>query len=336
MKFEQYYVVANTRNQFQNESLLSERPYSDHPSYESIQYVISELAKCGLSAKFFGGVEQLLDAYHNKETFPKTLFLNFSDGLDHVSRKAQSAILLELLNLPYAGSDPLACLVAGNKAYAKKLVAEKVDVPKSRLFFQSSPLPQNISFPVVIKPNREGSSLGISQQSICTSVEELSERLPALVKTFHEVLIEEYIPGYEITCFIIGNRGHYYLLEPIMCEYDGMRYFDDFVFGLEEKATRKRTEYLAKEYLGIDEIERIKLAAKTAFELLNMHDFARADFRLQRDGTLKFIEMNGNAVISETSELGVISRATNTPFGELVGDIIRSACERLSIVTEIN
>lgn len=116
-----------------------------------------------------------------------------------------------------------------------------------------------------------------------------------------------------------------------MCEYDGQRYFEHFVFGLEEKANRTRKEYLAREILSAKQVEAIRYAARTAFELLNMNDFARADFRLQQDGRLAFIEINGNAVISETSEVGVISRALERPFGEIVGDIIRAATERLHI-----
>ena len=331
MKFKKYYIVANTRNEFQNESLQSSRPYSDHPSEESINFVISELTKAGFETELFGGVEQLIKAYEKKQTFTDIMFLNFSDGLSHISRKAQSAILLELLNVPYAGSDPLARLMAGNKAYAKQIVAEKLDTPKSITLFKHEPIPDNLQFPIVIKPNREGSSLGITQESICTNLDQLKSRAPKLLEKFQEVLVEEYIAGYEVTCFVIGNRGNYYLTEPIMCEYNGQRYFEHFVFGLEEKANRTRKEYLAREVLPTSQIEEICWSAQTAFELLNMHDFARVDFRLRRDGRLSFIEINGNAVISETSEVGVISRTLERPFGEIVGNIILAATERLGI-----
>lgn len=330
MQFKKYFIIANMREQFENESKISPRPYSDHPSQQSIYFVIEELETAGFEAQFFGGVESLIDACNRHASFPQTLFLNFSDGLNQVSRKAQSAILLELLNVPYAGSDPLARLMAGNKAYAKKIVSSCLEVPQSLTVFNCSSHLTDINFPVIIKPNREGSSLGISQESICTNAEELRERLPNLITRFHEVLIEEYIPGYEVTCFVIGNKGHYYFTEPIICEYNGIRYFDNFVFGLEEKANRKRTEYLAQKILTSQQITAIRIAAQTAFEMLNMHDFARVDFRLQESGRLFFIEINGNAVISETSEVGIISRELGIPFGEIVGNIIRAATERLN------
>lgn len=166
MKFDKYYIVANTRNQFENASKVSFRPYNDHPSLESIEYMVAELSKSGFNTMHFGGVDELIDAYHQKLEFPKTLFLSLSDGLTQPSRKAQASILLELIGASYAGSDPLAHLMAGNKTYAKKIVKEKLCVPKSFLLFNQSNIsdfPLNIDFPVVIKPNREGSSIGITQ-----------------------------------------------------------------------------------------------------------------------------------------------------------------------------
>ena len=191
MRFKKYYIVANTREQFENESKLSNRPYNDHPSLESINYIIQELRNCGFNAAFFGGVERLVEAYSKKQQFPDTLFLNFSDGLKQVSRKAQSSILLELLGVPYAGSDPLASLMAGNKAYTKIIVSEKLNVPKSQIVFSDTVISHDFNFPVVIKPNREGSSIGITQESICKNSTELEERVLKLLKSYGEVLIEE-------------------------------------------------------------------------------------------------------------------------------------------------
>lgn len=332
MEFKQYYIVANTRDEFTNESEQSSQPYNDHPSRESIKFIINELTKEGFNAKFFGGVKELIDAYQQHLVFTDTLFLNFSDGLNQNSRKAQTAILLELLNVPYVGSEPLSYLMAGNKAYTKKIISPKISVPKGLIIFKNDPLPvlKDINFPVIIKPNKEGSSIGITQKSICHNIKELYRYLPVLLAHFKEVLIEEYIAGYEITCFIIGNKGDYYLIEPILCEYKNIRYFENFVFGLEEKSNRVRKEYLARNILDIEQIDKICRISKEVFELLNMNDFARIDFRLTKENQLVFIEINGNAVISETSELGVISRELKIPFGKIVGNIIHTATKRLS------
>ncbi len=331
MKFKKYYIIADTREQFDNESNSAIHPYNDHPSAESIAYLARQLQENGYNVEIFGGVEKLIEACSQKKQFQKALFLNFSDGLIQKNRKAQTAILLEYLGVPYTGSDALSMLMAGNKTYAKKLVSSCVNVPHDMLIFQNDTITQPPKFPVVIKPNREGSSLGISQKNICANFTELHERLPMLLSKYHEVIIEEYIPGYEITCFVIGNKGSYYLNEPIICEYNGIRYFDNFVFGLEEKASHSRKEFLARNILEKKQIEKICQAAKCVFEALNMRDFARIDFRLQKNGQLFFIEINGNPVISKTSEIGLISCELNISYGKIVSNIIHTAQERLNI-----
>lgn len=331
MKISKYYIVANTREEFANESSLTKHIYNDHPSRKSIDYVLSELIKAGYTAEFFGGTEHLIKACHLKEKFEDTLFINLSDGMNHPSRKAQAAVLMEILGVPYTGSDPMSRLISGNKAYAKRIVSEKLDTPSGVSLYPYSSIHHVLKYPVVIKPNREGSSIGITQENLCADDFDLQKRLPKIMSSFPEILLEEYIPGYEITCFIIGNKGDYRLVEPLMCEYNGEHYFSNFLFGLEEKAGRKRVEILARKVLDKSQIELICNSAVTAFELLNMRDFARVDFRLREDGKLFFIELNGNPVISETSELGVISRETSRPFGELVGEIILSAEKRLNL-----
>ncbi len=330
MKFKKYYIVADTREQFKNESQKSNHIYNDHPSKDSILYLTEQLTRTGYPVEFFGGVEQLITAYQQKKIFHETLFLNFSDGLTQESRKAQSAILLELLGVPYTGSDALSMLMAGNKTYAKQLVEKEVNTPHSMLVFKNEKISSDLKFPVLLKPNREGSSLGIFQENICHDFNELYHQLPILLAQYREILIEEYIPGYEITCFIIGNKGNYFLTEPLICECDGVQYFDNFVFGLEEKANRRRKEYLARNILEHVQVENIRQTAQFIFETLNMCDFARVDFRLQKNGKLYFIEINGNAVISKTSEIGIISKELNIPFGEIVENIIIAATKRLN------
>jgi len=324
-----YYIIANTRDQFCNEYESSSKHYNDHPSRESIDFITSELNKIGYDVEFYGGVEKLVKAYDSEAKFRDTLFLNFSDGLSQKSRKAQSAIILELLNASYAGSDPLSLLIAGNKSYTKKLVSEYLNVARGQTIFSKTNLPIDLTFPVVLKPNKEGSSLGISQESICRTEEDMIRILPNLLSRFHEIIIEEYIEGYEINCFIIGNKGEYLLVEPIICEYGGVKFFKRFVFGVEEKANRRRKEYLARNFLNDDELQSIRNATQTAFELLGMQDYARADFRLQKNGRLVFLEINGNPVISETSEIGVISKELGISFGKIVEKIIITATNRL-------
>lgn len=332
MLFTHYYIVANIREEFDNMSSVSQQAYNDHPSRTSIETIVHELSQIGYPVSYFGGVDALINAYHNKHKFQNALFLNFSDGLHHKSRKAQTSILLELLEVHYAGSEALSQLIAGNKIYAKTLLPKDILTPISYLVHQVKHITDTLTFPVVVKPNREGSSLGITQESLCFSIDKIHARVATLLKEFDEIIVEEYVEGYEVTCFIIGNIGHYYLVEAILSEYEGELYHKKFLFGIEEKASRRRKQYLASEFLSMSEIDLIKKTTCTIFEALEMYDYARVDFRLKKDGSLFFIEINGNPAISKTSEIGLISEKFNMSFGKIVEYVVHTATERINRV----
>ena len=329
MKFKRYYVVGDPRENFKNYA-KSDRIYNDHPSSESIKYTIDQLSNIGYNIQYFGGIENLVNAYYLKENFPDTLFFNISDGLYQKNRKAQAAFLLEMLDVPYTGSDPTARLMSGNKYFAKSILPSSIHTPLGKLIFSQKCYIDNLTFPVVVKPNREGSSLGITQNCICHSKEELNIFLEKYLLSYNEVLIEEYIAGYELTCFLIGNKEHFYLNEVLISLYEDMNYFDDFIFGLEEKSNRKRVEIPAVDILPKKIVAEIQEKSIYIFKLLQMRDFARIDYRYNNEKGLFFLEINGNPVISNTSEIGTISRHSGRSYAEIVSNILITAEERLN------
>ncbi len=333
MRVEKIYIVANLREEFKNQNSFSEKCYNDHPSHKSILFAVEQICSLGYDAKFFGGVNELVRAYEQKETFaPNTLFLNFSDGLEHISRKAQSAMLLELLNVPFAGSDACSRLIAGNKQFAKEIL-NNIDIftPKGLLIYRVEDLEKTstLKYPLIIKPNREGSSIGITQRNFVYTYEELKIITEYLLKKFDELLIEEYIPGYEITNFVIGNPDHFLFSDIILNGYNNQFYFKDFIFGLEEKSGGKRNQIVPEGLLPPEIIKKIKETSESIFSCLGMRDFTRIDYRLTKDEKLYFIELNGNPVISETSEVGTLCRLRNIPFKNIYEKIISAATNRI-------
>lgn len=327
------YIVGNLREEFPNRSPLQGSQYNDHPSTKSIQFAVEQICSLGYNAKYFGGVQELIDAYEQKRTFPQnTLFLNFSDGLEQISRKAQSAILLELLNVPFAGSDACARLIAGNKQFAKEILqANQIQSPKGVLIHRIEDLARAkaLSYPLMIKPNREGSSIGITQQNFITGPDALATVTNQLLQEFDELLVEEYAVGYELTNFVIGNPGRILFNDIIMNGYSNQFYFENFVFGLEEKSGGKRDQIAPEQMLSQEQIEMVKKTSERIFAVLGMRDFTRIDYRLAADGTLRFIELNGNPVISQTSEMGTLCKLRGIPFRDIYGHIISAASYRI-------
>lgn len=327
------YIVSNLREEFENLSPLQGKSYNDHPSERSIQFAVEQIRSLGFTAEYFGGVQELINAYEKKRTFPQnSLFLNFSDGMEQPSRKAQSAVLLELLNVPFAGSDACSRLIAGNKQFAKEILRGiHVSSPKGVLIHRLEDLEktQPLSYPMVIKPNREGSSIGITQRNFITGPTALKDLTERLLGEFEELLVEEYATGYEVTNFVIGNPGRFLLNDIILNGYHGQFYFEDFIFGIEEKSSGKRDQTVPDGLLSKEQIDAVKKTSEAIFTALGMRDFTRIDYRLTQDGQLRFLELNGNPVISQTSEMGTLCRLRGFPFQEVYAQIISAATHRI-------
>lgn len=333
MKSNIIYIVGNSREEFRNLAPILGKNYNDHPSKKSLQFAVEQIQSLGYKTIYFGGVDNLIEAYERKYTFPEgTLFLNFSDGLEHSSRKAQSAMLLELLNVPFAGSDACSRLVAGNKQFAKGILNNiNVSSPKGVLIHKIEDLEnvEGFSYPLIIKPNREGSSIGITQQNFITTFESLKNITKQLLQEFDELLIEEYIAGYEVTNFVIGNPNKFLFNDIILNGYNNQFYFNDFIFGINEKSGGKRNQITPEELLSPEMIDQIKRTSESVFTYLGMRDFTRIDYRLTKEGKLYFIELNGNPVISQTSEMGTLCKSRNIPFRDIYEHIISAATYRI-------
>nr|WP_086350660.1 hypothetical protein [Enterococcus sp. 9E7_DIV0242]OTP11577.1 hypothetical protein A5888_003676 [Enterococcus sp. 9E7_DIV0242] len=161
-------IIANTRDEFENASDISNIIYNDNPSKKSIDYLLSEIRCLGFESFFFGGIEELITACKEKKEYQNTLFFNLSDGLTQPSRKGQAAFLLEILGVPYIGSDPFTRLMTANKSYTKQfLCSQEITSPNGHIIRSLNDFSQyDIEYPIMIKPNNEGSSIGITQESV--------------------------------------------------------------------------------------------------------------------------------------------------------------------------
>lgn len=161
-------IVADVREDFKNEGFGTNHIYNDHTSKASVHYLKNKLISLGLECYFFGGIHALIDAYKSKKEFPNTIFFNLSDGLTQKSRKGQAAFLFELLNVPYVGSEAITYLLTANKIYTKRfLLSNNVLCSKGYLVRSLDEFkPDELEYPIILKPNNEGSSIGISQDNI--------------------------------------------------------------------------------------------------------------------------------------------------------------------------
>lgn len=325
-------IVCDYRENFINESCANNRIYNDHMSKKALDDVIISLRKKNYKVNYLGGVQEMINiCSQDSKKYLNDLFLNFSDGLTQKNRRIQSALLLELLGVQFSGSDVFTISMVNNKYYTNKILKEeKILAAKSVLIKKIAKdferKINQLKFPLIVKPNSEGSSIGILNSSICDTIGELKMKANLLLKKYQDVLIEEYISGYEYTCFIIGNR-EIVLNEVIQIHYDGIDYFDKFVFGINEKISNKRKLSLCKKDTQV--VTMIKNQSVKIKNILGVSDYCRIDYRLTNKGKLYFLELNPLPVISSSSEAGIISKSKNNDISYILEKVLISYNTRI-------
>ncbi|NJC89256.1 MAG: D-alanine--D-alanine ligase [Desulfuromonas sp.] len=224
--------------------------------------------------------------------------------------------LLELLQIPYTGSGVLASSVAMNKLVTKQvLLHHGVATPGFAVYRNGEDREAFIagqkSFPLVAKPAREGSTIGVS---IVRDAQGLRAGLDEALRHDELVLVEEFIAGAEVTVGVLGDQP----LPVIQVVPKGGFY--DF----QSKYTPGQTEYLLPAPLPEGVTRRLQAAAVTACQALGCRGAARVDF-IVRGEELFCLEVNTIPGMTETSLLPKAAGAAGIPFSDLVLRILADA-----------
>ena len=324
-----YYIVAEVREE--HESLLGQEfVYNDYVSRKSMVEFADACCRKGYDCKFIGGMEALLKM--KDENLNNCIFINYNYGYPSQFKRGQSPILLEMMKAQYSGSDPLTSLLVNDKAFSKKILKNIVNSPKSCLILSNEDINKidefSFKFPVVVKPNAEGSSLGIDDDCLCYDIESTRNKILSLHSRYQQVLVEEYIEGFEVTVWIIGNKNDYELIQPLVISANETYYFEKKIFTLKDKANHIRKYSLPNKILSSFMINKIIETSKTIFEELGMRDYARIDYRINNNDIF-FIEANALPIFSKTSEIGEICNMCKIDYDEICEKMILTITKRL-------
>jgi D-alanine-D-alanine ligase len=234
--------------------------------------------------------------------------------------------LLEILGIPFTGPGVAACAVCTDKSLAKHaLKAAGVPTPAWFAFNQTAfrelgaaealgGLEQRLGFPLVVKPSRGGSALGVR---FAAAEPEVPEALVAAFSYDDRVVLERYVDGRELAVGVIGSEA-LPIVEAIPA--DGDRY--DFEARYEIGRTRFECP------ANLDEAERVEVteAALAAYRALGCSGFARVDLILGADGP-QVLEVNAVPGLTDTSLLPQAAEAAGLSFEGLVDRILELALE---------
>ncbi len=306
----------------------------EYDSRETVELIAACLEAGGNNVTMLGGGRQFINNILKSEV---DFVFNIAEGHgNHRSREAQVPSILEMLGIPYTGSDPLCLATCLDKPLAKKLVAlENVATPKWRLIKDEKEL-ENIdiewpgfSFPVIIKPAYEGSSKGIRLTSVIEDISQMKAEASRILRCYQQpVMVEEFIQGDEVTVGVIGNNlpqviGIMRILPKTMENH--------FVYSLEVKRDYKnRVEYECPARLDERVAENVTNSSLRVFQTLGCRDFARLDFRISTDGTPFFIEINPLPGLGTHSDLVIMALRLGWTHEGLINAILAAAVKRHS------
>lgn len=236
--------------------------------------------------------------------------------------------LLDMLKIPYVGSGVLASSLAMDKYKAKQMF-QAVGIPtaKDEQFYLTvdSDLDQvvekihsSFSFPFVIKPNREGSTVGLSV------VKNETETLNALKKAMENdpfVLVEQFIDGMELTVPVLGRLDKERAL-PIIEIVPKNEIYD-----YESKYTEGGSEHIIPARISDELTEQIKQYAVAAHRVLGCKTYSRVDFLLTNDGTPYILEVNTLPGMTPTSLFPDSAQSENITYDEMIEMLVQLSIE---------
>lgn len=326
-------LICDCRESFPTNSSVGH--HNDHQSQDNIKMIQETIITLGYDCEIYGGVNELINQYNKTDKIDKNAYyLNLSDGLTQEYSRVQIPIMCDLLHLKYSGGNAFAVALATNKYYAK-LAAKKIGipVPKSILItpeYNTEELRFNdITYPVIIKPNTKGSSVGITNKSVCFSYSEMIEHLNTMIPNFEEILIEEYIPGYDVTCFIIGNKGCILLNEPVVAVHENIVFNEREVMSIDDYAQKTNTYIPSINIIKEETIETVKQFTEQIFVNFQTYDFSRLDYRVTVDGNIYFLEINTIPGIRPNNQIGAICKQKSITFKEFINLMVQAFIDRI-------
>jgi D-alanine--D-alanine ligase len=263
---------------------------------------------------------------------PVDVVFNMAEGFKGRTRESQVPALLELLDIPYSGSDPATLAVALDKTLAKRVVRQHGILTPNFMTMTTGKekLPKDLQqFPLIVKPNAEGSSKGVHPASVVRNDAELRESARKLVEKYKQpALVEQYISGREFTVGLLGEHRPKVL--PIM----EIVFLDNAdttpVYSFEFKQDwSSKIRYEVPSRLEPAQQRALEKAARESFAALNCRDVARIDFRMDAQGRFYFIECNPlPGLTPDWSDLVLISKAAGLDYRGLIGEILAPAIRR--------
>lgn len=272
------------------------------------------------------------------------IVFNIAEGLGGDARESQIPMFCEILKIPYTHSNPTSLALTLDKDFTKLILkgAEGFYLPDSFIVQNKKyVIPKDLKYPVIVKPNKEGSSRGVMDDNVVENEVDLTKRIEIVSEKFtKELIVEEYIDGREFTVGVLGNEDPMVL--PIVEQkfdllpegkYKIASFELKWIYEYQMKSVSDVYECPAK--LDEKTKDQIESTTKEIYKLMDIRDCARLDYRLDKEGRLYFLEVNAlpgiNPDPNETSCFPLAARTAGMTYTQMIEKILFLACARYGI-----
>jgi D-alanine-D-alanine ligase len=309
---------------------------------ETIEHVQHGIEAAGWEYIFIEADE---NCYENLKKHRPDIVFNRAEGIRGESRESQVPAFCEMLDIPYIGSGIMANAIGLDKPTTKMILEYHglQTAPFQVLDKVDEPLRKNLTYPLILKPSHEGSSIGINWDNVVNDETTLRAKLAEMIEAYKQpILVEKFIDGREFSVGLVGNflEDEEPIVLPIL-EVDFTNFPPELGRILGQKAKSvfdDSSNYKCPAKISDDLRHEIEVHAKASFKALDCKDWARLDYRYDSDGELYFLEVNTlpgidySVADDELSFYPMMWYATGVKFPEMVKGVIEAALRRYGLV----
>lgn len=291
-----------------------------------------------------------------RDTRPDLVF-NIAEGMYGPNREAHVPAICEFYGIPYSGSDPFTLSLCLHKARTKQMLTARgihtagfvlLETEADLVAFAAGRHPRaaaaSARYPLFLKPVQEGSSKGITERNLVRDPGEFLARGRELLQVYEQpVLAEEYLPGAEFTCGVLGNGREARVLPLVGIRFETLPEGTVPIYGFEAKwvwDTRDHPLEIFECPARISHELRAAIEEVTlgAYHAVGCRDWSRIDVRLDGHGTPHIIEINPLPGIlpdpADHSCLPKAARAAGLSYDELIQACLVHAAERQGVALQ--
>jgi D-alanine-D-alanine ligase len=346
-------LLANLKANAPKYPGMPEDQWDDLDSEKTVNALVAAIQSGGHECEFLEGDLTLFDTVRR---YNPDICFNICEGHFGDAREAQIPAILEMLRVPYTGSKVLTLALALDKPMTKRVLTyHDLPTPQFQVFErEDETLGPEMEFPLFAKPSREGTGMGVSEQSIVRNEAELREQVSKILDRYKQpALVERYIEGREVTVGVIGNlvrpaarrlpeddeapriQAGLKFLPPLEVNLAPFQEADVVYSNRLKVALAADLDYLCPAPLEEDLVEDLHWYTAAVFRVTGASDVSRVDFRLDIHDNLKpyILEINPLPGLSPgISDLVIEAAAIGMEHVELVNFILNAALKRYQLI----